>query len=108
MSTKQTSAQIIEAQQKALAQQQDEIVQLRAALDKRTEELKSASTQKDSYYRQYSEGQQIIEEIHTILDCMPNPPPRKSTEDKESYRYAKDLSVATRFTIWSASKGSLP
>lgn len=84
----------------------DEIVALKQqALDDKTtiEKLTADLKQKTSYYEMYSrtdsEKTKIINELHSFLDAMPNPPPRKMEDNYQEY------SVTTRLGVFLATRG---
>jgi hypothetical protein len=72
-----------------------------AELEKR---LKTAESTKDMYYQSDRQKGTIIDEIHTMLDAVPVPPPRKSQPAEGTYRSESDLSLLARLTIFMSRK----
>lgn len=81
-------AQIID-----LKQQLDHVVSQRDALESK---LKSSESVKDSWYKQLGDLQKQLDQIHDLMDVLPNPTPRKTgTDDMPDYS-RKDRSVMER------------
>ena len=66
--------------------------------------LKTEESTKDIYYQSDREKGKIIDEIHTMLDAVPAPPPRKSQPAEGTYRSESDLSLLARLTIFMSRK----
>lgn len=75
-----------------------------AQIEELQKKLKTAEDHKDMYYKSDSAKGQVIDEIHTMLDAVPNPPPRQSEPAEGSYRSASTLSLLARLTIFMSRK----
>lgn len=81
--------------------------QLKKALAKLAElekKLKDTEASKQSWYQSATESAGVIEQLHLVLDAVPNSIPRKSNHE-ESWRQT-DLSPATRMAAWLASRSA--
>lgn len=81
--------------------------QLKNALAKIVElekKLKETEDSKQSWYKSATESAATIEQLHLVLDAVPNSIPRQSTHE-ESWRRT-DLSPATRMAAWLASRSA--
>lgn len=77
--------------------------QLKAANDKIAElekQLKLSNDTRDSWYKQMNEAKDMIEQVHQVLDAVPNSIPRKDN-DAESYHRVERTPV-TRLAAWLA------
>ena len=66
--------------------------------------LKDKTGSYDNTYLVRIKLEEEIEQMHQILDSVPNPIGRK-TEHEESY-YRKDRSAVVRFAAWLASRSN--
>lgn len=89
----------------AAEQSRQHIFQLENALTLRDEtiaklekDLASAKSNASTYLNMHSEKAREIDAIHTLLDALPNPPPRKVPEGYS------DFPVMTRLAVWLASR----
>ena len=66
--------------------------------------LKALESTKDMYYRSDKEKGAVIDEIHTMLDAVPNSTPRTSEPAEGTYRSPSQLSLLARLTIFMSRK----
>jgi hypothetical protein len=72
-----------------------------ADLEKKLESEKSS---RESHYNNLNDRNKEIEQLHCILDNVPNPIPRKTgTEEMPSWDRT-ELTIATRFGAWLGSR----
>lgn len=70
-------------------------------VEKLTKELDQAKTVQEHYRKSNDAAERDIAAMHTILDMLPTPPPRKAP-DAESWH--SDLSIVARFAAWLGSR----
>lgn len=63
--------------------------------------LKTANEAKDSWYKNTNDLKAEIEQIHQILDAVPNSVLRK---DEGAECYAPERTIGTRLAAWMASR----
>ena len=66
---------------------------------KLTKELASSKSLQEYYSKQATEAAKEVTDLHNMLDCFPNPPSRKTTEDEEWKQ--TNLPVHARLVIWA-------
>ena len=95
---KKAASTIIKEQATEIARMAEKIVGLE-------KDLASARSAKDSFYASFQERERQIEEVHTMLDAVQNPPPRKTEPSAISYRSPVDLTMLARLAVFLATKG---
>ena len=80
------------------AQLQTAIVKI-AELEKK---LESETSAKDTWYKMKNEADAMLEQIHQVLDAMPNAIARKSDAEESWNRVER--SPVTRLAAWLASR----
>ena len=63
--------------------------------------LKDAEHYKDVWYKYHQEAKNVIEELHTLLDTLPNTVPRKNPDGYNEY------SPMIRLASYFANKGNV-
>ena len=79
--------------------------QLKAANIKIVElekKLASETSAKDTWYKMKNDADAMLEQIHQVLDAMPNAIPRKSDAEESWNRVER--SPVTRLAAWLASR----
>lgn len=79
--------------------------QLKAAqtqIEKLEKDLKAANDAKALYDKRNDEARGEIEQVHILLDALPNAVARK-TEHEDSWQ-RKDLNLMTRLAAWLATR----
>ena len=76
------------------------IKELEAQVEKLSKEAASNKSTSDTWYRQHNEKESELEQLHSLLDALPNCLPRKS-QNEESWRQ-KDMAAMTRLASWLA------
>lgn len=80
-----------------LKQSQQNEAQLFAEVSSLKEKLKSAEGMRDYNSKRAQDAEQEIEQVHMLLDAVPNPPPRSGTD-----QYAQKFAPMTRLAAWLA------
>lgn len=62
--------------------------------------LKDAEHYKDLWYKYYQDDKKVVEELHTLLDTLPNTVPRKNPDGCNEY------SPTIRLASYFANKGN--
>lgn len=76
------------------------IKELETQVEKLTKEAASNKSTSDTWYRQHNEKEAELEQLHSLLDALPNCLPRKS-QGEESWR-TKEHVAMTRLASWLA------
>ena len=64
-------------------------------------QVKDTTNSKDTWYNYYNDSKKVIEELHTLLDTLPNTVPRKNSDGYNEY------SPMVRLASYFANKGNV-
>ena len=87
-----------ESQRQHIAQLEAARDELLATIVKLEKDLTQAKSNASTYSTMHSEKAREIDAIHTLLDALPNPPPRKAPEGYSEFP------IMTRLAVWLASR----
>ena len=85
---------------KALDAAQQSAAEHRAHADKLEKELASAKSTADSWYKQMNEARAEVDQVHHLMDALPNAPARKGASNE--YGQAPTFALMTRLAAWMA------
>lgn len=77
----------------------NEIEELKKNIESLEKKFKSEESLKTYNYTARAEAESQLNQVHTLLDCVPNPPARKTSDD-----YPKELQLVTRISVWLATR----
>lgn len=89
-----------EEAEKALDQAQESAAEHRAHAAKLEKELASAKSTSDSWYKQLTEAKNEVDQVHHLMDALPNAPARKGAANE--YGSAPQFALMTRLAAWMA------
>jgi len=84
--------------------QQEQIKTLQDTVTKLTKELADEKRYHNNTREENKKFNDSIQEVHTFLNCLENPPPEKTSHEEAYYR--KELSILTRVAIYFSTKSS--
>lgn len=73
---------------------------LRIKLDAKEKELATAKSTSDNWYKQLLQAQAEVDQVHHLLDALPNAPARKGAANE--YGSAPTFAMMTRLAAWMA------
>lgn len=77
-----------------------EIEEMKNTIADLEKKLEAETKNKDAHYKKTRELEAEIEQIHCILDNVPNPVSRKTGSDNDNSWERTELKLQTRFGAW--------